>query len=115
MRTHPKKGHIVTIKSGPYAGKNLLVIDWLESQYQGKPIHRIKAADKFLAPLKGRGVKLDSDIVFGKLYPSMEFMCLPDSELRTEVSKPALEVVDTEKVRAIKPKKKKNADTTGSS
>lgn len=107
MRHHPKKGHILTIKTGPMTGKNFLVIDWLESQYQGKPIHRIKAADPLLAPLKKRGVALDSDIVFGKLYPSMEFICIPDSELKTAESKPALEVVESDKVTAIKPKRTK--------
>ena len=111
MRHHPKKGHILTIKSGPLTGKNILVIDFLESQYQGKPIHRIKAADSLLAPLKSRGVKLDSDVVFGKLYPTMEFICIPDSELKAEESKPALDIVDPDKVRAIKPKKKKDAHT----
>lgn len=94
-RKHPLAGQITTIKSGPLKGNMYHVIDFMESQHQGKSITRIKSP--LLFGVKQRGYPLDSDVVFGKLLPSFGFFCVHDKELQSvseEAVKPVAEGVD---------------------
>lgn len=88
MKSHPKKGQPVTVKSGPHKGKTFLVIDYLAIQFQGKDITRIKIPE--ITALRNRKMPLDSDVIWGKFYPEMQYACVHDSELK-------LSVVDSEK------------------
>jgi len=100
MRDHPKKGQPVRIKKGKLKDKTFMVINYMETQYAGKPIHKIKQ-EKLFAGLRGRGLPLDSDVVFGKLYPEMEYCCVHDSELKEDTKD---NVVGIKKAKKRQPK-----------
>ena len=111
-RHHPKRNQPVTIKNGPLKGRIFYVVNYLESQYQGKSIDRIKA-DHLTTSMKNRGKPVDSDTVFGKFYPAMEYGCVHDSELKDEapIAAPVAEPKPPEPVvEAKKPKKKQKYD-----
>lgn len=94
MKKHQMAGVPVKIENGPLKDKYFKVIDYLVNQYQGKDIERIAASQAALVtPVVGRGHKLDDRIVFGQLYPSMEFICVHDDELIKTVQ-PPLKVVE---------------------
>lgn len=108
MKNHPKSGQVVTVKTGPHAGKSFRVVDYVVTQAQGKRIDRIAAMRGYLDVLRARGVHIDDSIVFGKFLPDMAFACLPDSELKVEPSKAA----EPEKLAEVKPLKRKKKDGT---
>jgi hypothetical protein len=109
MRKHPKANQPVTIKNGDLKGRTFIVIDFVTSMHQGKRIEKIKIPQ--LARIRNSKLPLDQDVVFGKLYPSMEFICLHDSELKYSKA-------DEEKVvelkKKVNPRKKKEDVTKGS-
>lgn len=80
IKHHPKRGQIVTIQSGPLKGNLYHVIDYMEAQYQGKDIKRIKSP--LLFSIRQRKMPLDSGVVFGKLLPAFGYFCVHDSELQ---------------------------------
>jgi hypothetical protein len=112
MRNHPKKDQQLTIKNGPLKGRQIIVVDYLTTQYQGKDIRRIKAPHLTTA-MVNRGKPLDDDTVFVRFLPSLG--CVHDSELKLEVVKQAdgKETITPEEppsnVKSIKSKRKKNA------
>lgn len=63
-----------------------MVVDFLKNQFQGKDIANIaKAHPELVGALISRGLPLDDDIVFGKLYPELNFACVHDTELHMEL------------------------------
>lgn len=83
MAKHPKAGMPVKIANGHYKGQYYYVIDYLINQYQGKKIEKVLKSfhPGVEAELKQRGCSVDDRIVWGKIYPSMNFLCLHDDEL----------------------------------
>lgn len=93
MEKHKMAGLPVKITSGPFKDKYFIVIDFIVNQYQGKTIEKIyKSHPAIIDPVKKRMGRLDDQIVFGKLHPSMEFCCMHDSEL--QVAKAELPILD---------------------
>lgn len=89
-RRHPLAGQIITIKQGPLKGNLFHVIDFMESQHQGKSVLKIKSP--LLHGVKERGYPLDSEVVFGKLLPSFGYICVHDKELQRAEDKKDEEV-----------------------
>lgn len=112
QRTHPKAGQTLTVKQGPLTGQQVLVINYLTSQYQGKDIKRIKA-DHLTTATVNRGFPLDADFVFVQFYPSMSHGCVHDSELRVKLveAPKAEEPAKPENVKSIRSGKKKKDAT----
>lgn len=104
---HPSAGKPVQITSGPLKDKYFVVIDFLVNQFQGKDIKKIAKAHPELTRDLEKRKALDDTAVFGRLYPTMEHICVPDAELKKPVSK-------SEKKRLEVLKGGKD-DTTGSS
>lgn len=111
MRRHPKAGQPVTIKSGKLEGKIFHVIDYVETMHQGKSIDRIKLAQ--IQPVRNRGLPIDSDIVWGKFHPSMEFGCVHDSELKLKIVDEKPVEKEDPKITSIKKSKKPKKDFNG--
>lgn len=129
MEKHPLAGKPVKIANGPLKGQYFIIIDWLLAQFQGKRIEKIqKAHPGMFAGLKKRKVPIDGKLIWGKMYPEMNFMMVHDDELRsdltvidggaTPVELPpnvaALSKVRKPKVVTTKKKEKTN-DSTGAS
>lgn len=85
MEKHPKAGQPVKIANGPLAGKYYVVHDWLVNQFQGKTIEGIianKAMAHHLEKVTARKYPLDANLVWGRLYPTMDWTVTHDDELR---------------------------------
>ncbi len=81
MTKHPSAGKPIKITSGPLKDKYFVVIDFLVNQFQGKDIKKIgKAHPDLVRALHSRKL-FDERAVFGRLYPTMEYTCVHDSEL----------------------------------
>lgn len=108
MTTHPMKGQTREIVEGPLTGKYFQVIDYVVNQFQGKNIERIKKSHWGLfQPVVRRKYPADDKVVIGKLYPTLEIVCVHDDELNGAEAVDAMPV-DLSNVTPIKkaPKKK---------
>ena len=87
---HPMAGSPVELTAGPHKGKYFIVVDWLQNQYQGKSMEAIaKSHPELTRQVTSRkGFKLDDQIVFGKLYPALNFVCVHDSDMQIIEKKP---------------------------
>lgn len=86
MVRHPKAGQPVKIANGPLRGQYFIVSDYFVNQYQGKDIARLrKTQAKLLDPVAKRGYPIDDQVVFGKLYPKMNFICVHEKELLVDM------------------------------
>ncbi len=91
MAKHPKAGLPVKVANGPFKGRYFVVVDYFQNQFQGKDMKKLAVAQApMLAGVKSRGYPVDGEVVFGRLYPTMEFICLHDKELIVD-----MKVVDT--------------------
>lgn len=124
MPKHPKAGMPVKIANGKFKGQYYYVVDYLVNLYQGKNMKRILTSfhPNVEAELKSRGCSVDDKIVWGKLYPSMRFLCLHDDELVVDMKlieggDAPLElppnVESLSKKRKPKPVKKEKGDDPG--
>lgn len=120
IEKHEKAGLPVKVANGPFKGRYFVVVDYFVRQYQGKDIGKLRKSQKtLLDPVESRGFKVDEEVVFGRLYPSMEFICLHDKELRTDIK--VVEGVETQIEEAELPpnveslEKKKTTKRGGSS
>ena len=113
MKKHKLAGIPVKVASGPFKDKYFIIVDYFVNQYQGKSIVKLlKSQRKLLDPILKRKLPLDDEVVFGRLYPSNEFMCMHDSELQQEKTdlpvvpiapeKPKLSIVPDERVEVLK-------------
>lgn len=97
-KRHPMAGNVVKIEEGPFKGQFFKVLDYITNQYQGKAIEKLAEVQaRLITPVVGRGYPLDDKIVFGQLYPKMDFMCVHDNELKVKTAKPPLKIVEDEK------------------
>ena len=82
MKKHPKAGQPVKIANGPLAGKYFVVTDWLSNQYQGKSMEGIlKNHGAHAVAVKRRGFPLDDGLVWGRLYPEMNWCLVHEKEI----------------------------------
>lgn len=103
-KRHKMAGQVVKVEEGPFKGQYFKVLDYMTNQYQGKDIEKIAETQaQLVTPVVGRGYPLDDKIVFGQLYPKMEFVCMHDEELKIKTAQPPLKIVD----------EKENQDDTG--
>ena len=86
MAKHPKAGQPVKIANGPLKGRYFVVQDFFVNQYQGRSIEKIaQSQGHHLVPMKRRGYPIDSDVVWGRLYPEMNWCCVHDKELLVDM------------------------------
>jgi hypothetical protein len=87
MNAHPKKGLPVKITAGPLIGQYFVITDYVVNQFQGKDIKKI--AERYtnigFGAMEQRGYPIDEQVVFGRLYPSMQPMVVHDSELKVDM------------------------------
>lgn len=134
MQKHPQAGHPVKIAKGPWKDKYFVVHDWLICQYQGKTIASMRensSIAKYMAPVEKRKFPIDEKLVWGRLYPTMEWCCVHDDELRMD-TQPDMQVIEgggekvelppnveplskKRKPKVVKPKKEKTDDTGSAS
>lgn len=129
MTTHPLAGKPVKILSGPLKGQYFIIVDWLSNQFQGKDLTKLqKSKPALFNGLKKRGVPIDDKLVWGKLYPEMNFLTVHDSEIKSDLKAidgggekvelpPNVAAISSKrkpKVVTTKKKEKKN-DSTGAS
>lgn len=107
MNKHPSAGKPVQVTSGPLKDRYFVVIDFLVNQYQGKDIKKIAKAHPELTRDLEKRKALDDTAVFGRLYPTMDYICLPDKELKVIV-----EEKPKAKLKAIKGGKDDTAGST---
>lgn len=127
---HPQAGHPVKIAKGPLKDKYYVVHDWLVNQFQGKTIESMRANSsiaRYMEPVARRKFPVDEKLVWGRLYPTMEWCCVHDDELRTD-AQPEMQVIEgggekvelppnveplskKRKPKVVKPKKEKPDDT----
>ncbi len=113
MRNHPQRGKPCKITNGPLKGKYFIVIDFLEAQFQGKSIEKIKKTQgHLLQSMINRGFPVDTDVVFGKLYPEMNFAVVHDKELHADLRSVETGEGPVELPPNVEPITKKKAKTT---
>jgi hypothetical protein len=91
-KIHPSRGRAVLVQDGPFKGQYFKVINFLTEQFQGKQIEKLAVSKASLVtPVVGRGYPLDDEIVFGQIYPTMQYICVHDKEI--SLPKPKLAAV----------------------
>lgn len=82
MTKHPKAGQPVKVANGPYRGRYFIVSDFLINQYQGKKIENLAKGmmRSHCEAAKSRGVPIDDGLVWGRLYPEMNYVLLHDAK-----------------------------------
>lgn len=123
MAKHPKAGHPVKIANGPLKGRYFVVTDYFINQYQGKAMEKLaQIHGKHLERVHRAGYPVDHEVVWGRLYPEMDWTCVHDKELQIDMQVIEGEGVKTElppnveamssrrKPKAVKPKKEKPDD-----
>ena len=105
-KRHPLVGRPVKVTKGPYKDRYVVVVDFLQNQFQGKDVKNIdKGHPNLTREIKKRGL-LDDKAVFVRLYPSMEHIVVHDTEIQ---------LVKEEAPKKLKAIKGGKDDTTGSS
>lgn len=121
MRHHEKRGKAVKIANGPWKGKYFVIADYYTTQYQGKSIEKLaKVRGAELTPVLNRGFPIDDDVVWGRLYPAMNWCCVHDKELQVDMKMvdseelpPNVEQIKKRKPRVVKPKALKKEEDNG--
>lgn len=109
-RKHPQTGKAIELTAGPNKGKYFVVINYLTTQFQGKDINKIAKAHPNMDGIRDLTNRklLDADAVYGRLYPSMDFFVVHESDLLVKE-----EEQPKKKLKLVKGEQDDTGETTG--